>query len=98
VIRSRVLRWVLVAALAAFAAFSLSLGADDGPDARAVGVAMAALAALVAVGLLFPGRRRVLLRVAAGLVSLAYVAYFALQLGLLLRGQRQPFSLGQPSP
>lgn len=55
------------------------------------------LCVLLAVGIATCGRLLWALRLAAGAVGIAYVAYFVLQLWALLRGERQVLTPGQPS-
>jgi MFS family permease len=97
-IESRFLRAVLVAALLGFVALLVAgWSPDDTPTARAVGVGLVLLALTFAVGVIAPGRRRLALRIVAGVVVAFYLAYFGTYAWRLARGEPQPFVFGQPS-
>ena len=97
-IESRFLRIVLVVAVLGFAALLLAgRSPDDTPAARAVSTGLVLLALTFVVGLVMPGRRRIALRVVAGLVVAFYLAYFAIYAWRLVQGEPQPFGLGTPS-
>ena len=97
-IRSRFLRITLIAALLGFAGtMIMSWAPGDRPAARAVSVGLVLLAITFAVGLAFPDRRRIALRIVAGTVVLVYVVYFAVYAWRLLHGEPQPFGIGRPS-
>ena len=96
-IQSPLLRAVLVLALLAFAAFGLSTAWTEGGEGTAllVGISLAALT--FAVGLVFPGRRRIALRLVAGAVVAMYLVYLGGELWGLLRGEAQAVRIGRPS-
>lgn len=97
-IESRFLRAVLVAALLGFVALLVAgWSPDDAPTARAAGIGLVFLALTFAAGIVVPGRRRLALRVVAGVVVAFYLAYFATYAWRLARGEPQPFELGRPS-
>ena len=98
-IRSPVLRAVLVLALVGFAAFAIDLVWEDGgkEQGSTLMVGLALLALTAAVGFAFPGRRRIALRAVGAVIVLVYVAYFGVELVALLRGEKQPLNIGEPS-
>lgn len=67
------------------------------PNVVLYAIVLGLLAVTFAVGLLFPGRRRIALRVVAGAVVLLYIIYFDAELVALLRGEPQKFQPGRPS-
>ena len=94
---SPTLRAVLVLSLLAFTAFCLQVAWTEGGQGTWLLIVMALVAATFAVGLIVPGRRRIVLRLVAGAVVLGYVIYFGAELVALLRGDAQPLRLGGPS-
>jgi hypothetical protein len=97
VIQSPVLRAVLVLALLAFAAFCLFSVWTEGGQGSALLVGLSLLALTFAVGLVFPGRRRIALRLVAASVVALYLAYLGVELWQMLRGEAQEVQIGQPS-
>jgi hypothetical protein len=95
--RNRLIRIMLTAVLAAFAWAMLSTWPTDSPKVRVAGSMMVALALPLAGGVAAPTRGRFALRVGAGIIGLAYVGYFVIELWQLLRGDRQPLRAGEPS-
>jgi hypothetical protein len=97
VIHSPVLRAVLVLALLSFAAFSLFTVWTEGGQGSAFLVGLSVLAIIFAVGLVFPGRRRIALRIVAGAAVGIYLVYLGTELWQLLHGEKQEIQIGQPS-
>jgi hypothetical protein len=96
-LRSPTLRIVLAVVVLVFAWMLLAGWSSETPRARLVLGGMAALLVLFALALLAPRRMAWGFRVLAGTVFLLYAAYFVDQARQLLRGDAQPFVLGQPS-
>jgi Regulator of ribonuclease activity B len=96
-IQSPFLRTILVVALLAFAAFCVQVAWTEGGQGTWLLVVLALGSVTVAVGLVFPGRRRIALRLVAACVVIVYLIYFGAELFSLLRGTAQPIRLGQPS-
>jgi hypothetical protein len=96
-ISSPTLRAVLAIALVAFAAFCLQLAWTEGGPGTWVLIVLALGAVTFAVGLIVPGRRRIALRLVAGVVVIGYLVYFGAELAALLRGGSQPLRVGGPS-
>jgi hypothetical protein len=98
-IRSPVLRAVLVVALLGFGAWAIDLvwegGGQEQGSALLVGLALLAMTA--AMGLVFPGRRRIALRAVAAVIIAAYAVYFGVELVALLSGEKQRLFPGTPS-
>jgi hypothetical protein len=97
VIQSPVLRAVLVLALLAFAAFCLFTVWTEGGPGSALLVGLSLLALTFAVGLVFPGRRRIALRLVAASVVTLFLVYLGVELWQLVRGGAQELRTGQPS-
>jgi hypothetical protein len=97
VIQSPVLRAVLVLVLLAFAVFCAQIAWTEGGPGTFILIALALGALTFAVGLIFPGRRRIALRAVAGGAAALYAAYWAVEVWYLLRGDTQSVRIGQPS-
>jgi hypothetical protein len=97
VIQSPVLRTVLVLALLSFAAFCLFSVWTEGGQGSALLAGLSLLAILFAVGLVFPGRRRIALRLVAGAAVAFCLVNFGIELWALFHGEAQEIRIGQPS-
>lgn len=91
------MRVTLSAVLLLFCYMILAGWATDTPRARAIDAAVCAFMLLIVLGVNLPRRGFVLLRVASGMVALAYVWYAAAELWGLAGGASQPLAVGQPS-
>lgn len=94
---SRPARWLLVVVLLLFTWMMLAGWETDPPRTRAFSATAAALMLLLGAGLAAPRRLVVALRIVAGAIALLYLAYFVVEVVRLLRGEAQPFRLGEPS-
>ena len=95
--RSVPIRIVLILALIWFVWVILATWATDLPTARTVEAILASLCVFLIIGLAAPTRAFWALRLAAGIIGIGFVAYFAAELTSLMRGERQELRVGQPS-
>lgn len=96
-IHSRALRWIVAAVALLSASFMAWLWHADPSGSPIVTFVVIGVMVLLAVAMLVPRRVRWPLRLVAGVIGGSYVVYFTLEAVLLLRGQRQPLTLGEPS-
>jgi Regulator of ribonuclease activity B len=96
-IQSPFLRAVLVLALLSFGAFCLQIGWSEGGSGTWLLLVLALASVTFAIGLAFPGRRRIALRLVAAGVVVLYLVYFGAEFVSLLRGTAQQTRIGQPS-
>jgi hypothetical protein len=94
---SRGARWIIVAVLIVFSWMVLAGWATDTANQHLWDVGIAGFMLLLAVALIAPDRFRWALRIIAGVIGVGYFGYFATEAVSLLRGERQPLRLGQPS-
>jgi len=69
----------------------------ESPRDRIMTGAVCAVALLLAGAVAFPERRQIPFRIVSGIVGLAYVGYFALEVKERVGGHTQPLRVGTPS-
>ena len=94
---SRGSRWLIIGVLLGFIWMVLAGWASDTTTQRLWDAGIAGFMLILAIGLAAPSRFRWALRVIAAIVGFGYLAYFAAEAVALLRGERQPLRLSQPS-
>jgi hypothetical protein len=94
---SRPARWILIAFLLLFAWMMVSGWHRDPPRVRAMTAVFAGLMVLFALGIAWPSRFMLALRVVAASVAIAYLIYFVSEVRDLLRGEDQHLRPGRPS-
>ena len=96
-IRRYLLRAVLISALAGGVWLILSGWSTDSPRDRFIDASISLVALLLAIGVALPERAFWALRIVAGAVGIAFLAYFGWELWAFLQGQKQTVRLGEPS-
>ncbi len=94
---SRPSRYILASVLVLFTWMVLSGWETDSSKVRAMDATVAAFMLLLALGVLAPRRLNVALRIVAGMVAVAYGAYFCGEVWALMNGEHQLVRLGVPS-
>ena len=95
--RSYLLRAVLISALAGGVWLILSGWSTDSPRDRFVDASISLVVLFLAIGVALPERAFWAIRIVAGAVGIAYLAYFGWESWALLEGQQQVFRVGEPS-
>jgi hypothetical protein len=87
----------LAGVLIVFAAMMLSGWETDSNGARAASAVTAGFMLLFAAGIAAPTRFKIAMRIAAGIVAAACLAYLVTEVTALLQGERQEWHVGRPS-